>query len=103
MSTPAPHGATPTTLPGPRSGNAAFVAACARRDFALLQQAVSDMSKRDAVEHLAYLFPHRSERWFGRNLSALMALDPADFSRLLGYSDPTGDHAVARILERTAA
>ena len=46
---------------------------------------------------------HRSERWFGRNLSALMALDPADFSRLLGYSDPTGDLAVAHILERTAA
>ena len=102
MSTPAPRGAH-STDPGPRSGNAAFVAACARRDFALLQQAVSDMSKRDAVEHLAYLFPHRSERWFGRNLSALMALDPADFSRLLSYSDPTGDHAVARILERTAA
>ena len=38
------------------------------------------MSKRDAVEHLAYLVPHRSERWFGRNLSTLMALDPADFS-----------------------
>ena len=102
MSTPAPHGAT-SALPGPRSGNAAFVAACARRDFALLQQAVGDMSKRDAVEHLAYLFPHRSERWFGRNLSTLMALDPADFSRLLGYADPTGDTAVAHILERTAA
>lgn len=104
MTDAAPHGATPTTLPGPRSGSSQFQAACRRRDFVSLQRAIADMDKREAVEHLAWLFPHRTERWFSRNLSTLTALDPADFARLLAYSDPTGDQAVrAADLTRAAA
>ena len=36
-------------------------------------------------------------------IGLILSLAPADFSRLLGYADPTGDLAVAHILERTAA
>ena len=97
MTAPAPHGAHLTILPGPRSGNADFDAACARQDFGLLQAAVAGMTKRDAVEHLAFLFPAHSGRWFSRNFAALMALSPADFERAL-HPDPTANAAIRRAL-----
>lgn len=97
MTRPAPTGA-PNHLPGPRSGNASFDEACARRDYGLLQAAVADMGKREAVEHLAFLFPHRTPRWFSRNFADLMSLTPEDFGRLIQYADPTGDTAVARAM-----
>ena len=85
-------------IPGPRSGNASFVAACDRRDYGLLQSAVATMTKRDAVEHMAFLFPHRTRRWFSRHFAALMTMTPDDFGRILQYADPTGDAAVARAM-----
>ncbi len=105
MSTPAPHGAPSTQPTGASSGVTAFEAACERRDYALLQQALGGLPVSQAVTHLHRLFPQNSVRWYKRYYPHLMALDPADFSRLLSYSDPTGDHAVARLLhpERTAA
>ena len=90
--------AHPIHRPGPRSGSAAFDAACARRDYALLQDAICDMPKRDAVQHLAALFPARTERWFARNLPRLMALTPDDFARTIDHADPTGDTAVRRVM-----
>lgn len=92
----APAGAQ-QAIPGPRSGNVDFDAAGARRDFGLLQAAVAEMSKRDAVDHMAFLFPARSRRWFTRNFAALMGLSPDDFGRALTYSDPTGDTAVRNL------
>lgn len=90
-------------IPGPRSGNASFDAACDRRDYGLLQSAVATMTKRDAVEHMAFLFPQRTRRWFSRNFAALMALTPDSFGRALEYADPTGETAVANILRAANA
>lgn len=95
MTWPAPTGA-PQHIPGPRSGNADFDAACARRDFSLLQDAVRLMSKRDATEHLSYLFPAHSCRWFSRNFERLMELSPADFERAL-HADPTANRAIRHL------
>ena len=81
--------------PDPRSG-VAFQEACARRDYGLLQDALRDMSKRDAVDHLADIFPHRTRTWHHRNFGALMALDPDRFWRLM-HPDPTGDTAAHNI------
>lgn len=93
----APPGHAPATAPltGPRSGDA-FDAACRRRDYAALQDAIRDLSKRDAVDHLHRLFPHRSRSWLERNLSYLMGLAPDHFWRL-AYADPTGEAAVRRV------
>lgn len=96
MSNPAPHGA-PQMIPGPRSGNPAFDAACARRDYGLLQSAVADMPKRDAVEHLAAIFPAHTQRWFSRRFADLMALTPADFERAL-HADPTANAAIRSVM-----
>ena len=95
MTRPTPQGA-PQYLPGPRSGNADFDAACARRDFGLLQDAVRVMSKRDAVEHLAFLFPAHSYRWFSRNFARLMQLSSADFEQAL-HADPTANRAIRHL------
>lgn len=67
------------------------------QDYALLQDALTGMSKKDAVEHLHFLFPHKVERWFSRNLSHIMTLDPLGLSRILGHSDPTADKAIRNI------
>ncbi len=63
-----------------------------RRDIALLQDGLRGMSKRDACDHLADLFPWRSRPWFVRHFERLMRLDPEVFRRLT-YADPTGEHA----------
>lgn len=75
-----------------------FQEAVARRDYALLQDAVRDMSKRDAIDHLHLLFPHKARQWLNRNLPYLMALDPDGLQGVLTYSDPTGNTAVRGIL-----
>src|SRR5690606_27586369 len=99
----APPGLAPTLAPltGPRSGDA-FAAACARRDFASLQDAIRDLSKRDAVDHLHALFPHRTRSWMERNLPYLMALDPDAFWRLT-HPDPTGEDAVRNVMKERAS
>lgn len=91
----------PTPAAGPRSAVSAFDRACARRDIASLQAAIAGMSKREAVEHLAGLFPWRTERWFIRNLEKLTAIDPDIFWRLM-HPDPTGERAVRNVMLATA-
>ena len=86
----------------PRSADAEFKAACERRDFALLQDALAGMTKREAVDHLTALFPHRSRSWHFRNFHALVALTPDDMERVLLYADPTGETAVANITRERA-
>lgn len=54
------------------------------------------MSKRDATEHLSYLFPAHSCRWFSRNFERLMRLSPADFERAL-HADPTANRAIRHL------
>lgn len=102
MTEPALRGASNTPA-GSVSADAEFKAACDRRDYALLQDAIAGMSTRDAVDHLAAIFPHRTRRWFHRNLEALLALDADSFGRLLAYADPTGDAAANRIDAARAA
>lgn len=95
---------TSTLPPDPRSGDASFRQACARWDYALLQDALAPMTKRDAVDHLASLFPHRTRSWHHRNFERLMSLTPDQLGRVLTYADPTGETATHRIQqERTAA
>lgn len=81
---------------------ALFQEALEGRDYVLLQESLDGMTKKDAVEHLHSLFPHKEERWFGRNLPYLMDLDPLGLSRILGHSDPTANKAI-RNIERSAA
>ena len=81
---------TPTPV---HDQGARFEAARVRRDYPALQAAIRDLSKRDAVAHLHQLLPHRSERWYSRNLDALVRLDPDHFWRAL-HADPTGEAAV---------
>ena len=89
--------------PDPRSG-VAFQQACARWDYALLQDALAPMTKRDAVDHLAALFPHRTRSWHHRNFERLMSLTPDQLGRVLTYADPTGEAAARRTdQERNAA
>lgn len=74
-----------------------------RRNIGLLQDALRGMSKRDACDHLAGLFPHRSRPWFVRHLEEITRLDPATFERLM-YADPTGEAAAHNVdQERSAA
>lgn len=86
----------------PRLEDAEFQAACGRHDYAQLQAALDDMTKRDAVDHLVSLFPHRPREWFRRNLARLMALTPDDLARFITYNDPTGETATRRALRAAA-
>lgn len=79
------------------------MAACERRAYVLLQEALADMTTREAVAHLADMFPNRSARWFRRNLHALRNLPTDGLARALDYADPTGDTAAANIDEERAA
>jgi hypothetical protein len=72
------------------------------QDYAALQDAIRGLSRKDALDYLTELFPHKARQWFNRNLAYLMDLDPLGLSRILGYSDPTANKAI-RNLERQAA
>ena len=80
---------------------AQFQDACDRQDYAPLQESISHMSKRDAVDHLCNLFPHKARAWHTRNLPYLTALDPIQLHDVLDYNDPTPREAI-RNLERKA-
>ena len=97
MTAPALRGAS-NTPPSPREEDPAYRDAVARQDYGLLQDAVRDLTKKDAVEHIAALFPHLSVWWVRRHFAALMTMTPDDFGRILQYADPTGDAAVARAM-----
>lgn len=97
MTAPAPHGAHSITPTGASSGVTAFEAACARRDYGLLQEALNGMPVSRAVIHLHTLFPANSVRWYKRYYPHLMALSPADFERAL-HADPTANAAIRRVL-----
>ena len=74
------------------------------QDYALLQEALEGMSKKDAVEHLVFLFPHKAKAWFTRNFGYIMALDPAGLHEVLVYNDPTARKAINNVMrERVAA
>ena len=96
LAPPRPTTPTSNNLPGSASGSPEFQSACARRDYGLLQEAIADLTTRDAVDHLAELFPHRSRRWFHRNYRTLMDLPPDLFWRAM-HADPTGDTAARNI------
>lgn len=76
-----------------------FQDACERRDYALLQDSISTMSKKEAIAHLHGLFPHKAKAWFTRNLPHIVQLDPRGLSRLLGHSDPTADKAIRNVMK----
>lgn len=71
--------------------------------YALLQEEIKDMSKKDAVDHLHEQFPHKAREWFRRNLGYLMALDPKGLSEVIGYSDPTANKAIRHVMKEQAA
>ena len=96
ITAPSP-GLTQQTPTDPRSEDS-FEEACARRDFGLLQEAIRGMTKRDAVDHLHSLFPHKTREWLRRKFPYLMAMEPDDFRRALGYADPTGEDAVRHVM-----
>jgi hypothetical protein len=82
---------------------AVFQEAIDGRDYVLLQEALEGKSKKEAVEHLHSLFPHKEERWFSRNLPYLMALDPLGLYEVLGHSDPTANKAIREVMKEHAA
>lgn len=79
-----------------------FQEACARRDYAALQDSIRDLSKKDAVAHLHQLFPHKAAAWFTRNLGYLMTLDPLNLGEILGHSDPTANEAIRNVMKESA-
>lgn len=95
MSRSAPTGAPQVDSTDLRSGKA-FKAACDRRDFVSLQEALRVMPKREAVDHLCWLFPDKAREWLRRKFPYLMAMDPDTFWRL-AYSDPTGEAAARNV------
>lgn len=74
-----------------------FQEACERRRFDLLQDSCRDLSKRDAVDHLHRLFPHKARAWLVRNFAHLMSLTAEDFQQAM-HADPTGDEACRRAM-----
>jgi hypothetical protein len=83
--------------------HAQFQEAVDSQDYASLQDSIRDLPKKDALDHLTELFPHKARQWFNRNLGYLMQLDPIGLSRILGHSDPTADKAIRNIERSTAA
>lgn len=81
---------------------ALFEEAVSRRDYAALQESIRHLSKKDALDHLENLFPHKARKWFERNLGFIMALDPEHLGELLDYNDPTPRKAI-RNVEREGA
>ena len=58
-------------------------------------------SKRDAVDHLAEHYPHCAREFLRRNLAHLLAIDPEQLIKVIGYPDPTGEHATNLAMRRT--
>lgn len=81
---------------------ALFQEAVDRRDYAALQLSIADMTKKDAVDHLHELFPHRDRAWFVRNFAYIVALDPLQLGEILGHSDPTANKAIRRVMRAAA-
>lgn len=92
MTAPPGH---PAPVPAQVHDQGAFARACARRDIGALQAALANLTKREACEHLAALFPHRTHRWFAHHLERITRIDP-DLWWRLAYADPTGEQAVRR-------
>lgn len=68
------------------------------QDYALLQEAIAPMSKKEAVQHLRFLFPHLTGSWLTRNFAHLMGLDPDGLHELLVYNDPTARKAINNVM-----
>lgn len=73
------------------------------QDYALLQEALAYLSKKEAITHLRSLFPHLTTSWIGRNLTHLMNLDPDGFHELVVYNDPTARKAINNIMKEQVA
>lgn len=71
--------------------------------YVKLQKNIKAMSKKDAVKYLAATYPHRSERWFSRNLSNIQSLDPERLHDLIFHSDPTARTAIRNVMNAQAA
>ena len=97
MTSPPSTLTTLTPASGPRSDAEIVESVCDRRDIESVQAWVRGMSKRDAVEYLAFHFPRRSPRWYSRNLERLTSIDPEIFWRLT-HADPTGEEACRRVM-----
>lgn len=72
-------------------------------NYALLQDEVRGMDKKNAVERLHELHSHKSKKFFDRNYLYLMALDPLGLSQLLGHSDPTANKAIRHVMTELSA
>ena len=81
---------------------ALFQEAVDRRDYAALQQSIAGMTKKDAVNHLHELFPHKAPAWFTRNFAYIVSLDPIQLGDILGHSDPTANKAIPRVMAEGA-
>lgn len=78
--------------------HAQFQQAVDKRDYAALQDSIRHLSKKDALDHLTDLFPHKARQWFSRNLGYLMDLDPHMLGEILQHSDPTARKAINRVM-----
>lgn len=67
----------------------------------LLQESMKGMSKKDAIDHLLFHFPHKSEAWLRRNFQYLMALDPDGLLKAL-RPDPTANAAVSHVMREVS-
>ena len=59
--------------------------------------------RRAAVEHMAEHYPHLSPNWINKHLGRLLALDPWELARVIGYPDPTGETAVKNVMKEQVA
>lgn len=55
-------------------------------------------SKLDAVMHFAEHYDHLTPRFISRHLETLMALEPEQLVKAVGYPDPVGETAVRRAM-----
>ena len=61
---------------------------------------LNDLTKKEAVDYLQTVAPHKARKWLCRNLPHIMALDPLGLERVLTYSDPTGETAVRNVMRQ---
>ena len=70
--------------------------------IAAIQDECRSESMETATNILAAHFPHKTVKFFKRNLDLVLAISPDDFARIIGYSDPTGEKAVRNVLAQQA-
>ena len=70
--------------------------------IAAIQDECRSESMETATNILSAHFPHKTVKFFKRNLDLVLAISPDDFARVIGYSDPTGEEAVRNVMSAEA-